>query len=97
MNTGVYIFQNIPPGGGGEIKNACLGKKIKKDERKKEKNERKGEKGKRKGEKEGKEENVPHFGGYLEKSALKMHLKRSKIEKFSAVGEPPPLRSPSLF
>ena len=54
MGTGIYIFQNIPPW--GEIENSCLGKKIKKDERKKEKKlKEKEKKGKEKGKKEGKE------------------------------------------
>ena len=50
IRPGVYIFKNIPPPRGGEIKNSCLGKKNKKKKKgKKKKNERKGEKGKRKG------------------------------------------------
>ena len=48
--SGVYIFQNIPPRG-GEIKNSCLGKKIKKRRKEKRKKmKEKGKKGKEKGE-----------------------------------------------
>ena len=49
--AGVYIFKNIPPG--GEIKNSCFGKKIKK--RRKEKRKKLKEKGKKVKEKMRKE------------------------------------------
>ena len=50
--TGVYIFKNLPPGGG--IKNSCLGKKNKKKKGKKKEISRKREKRKEKRKKEGK-------------------------------------------
>ena len=49
---GIYFQKYTPPR--GEIKNSCLGKKIKKRKKgQKKKIERKGGKGKRKGEKRG--------------------------------------------
>ena len=95
-----YIYSKIySPRGRGNKKIYVWGNKIKK--RRKEKKKKLKEKGEKEN-KEGKmlkygplvhifspqEQNwqFPHFRENLEKSALKMHLEGSKIEKFSAEG-----------
>ena len=56
--SGEYIFQNIPPWGGGNMEKLALAEKNEKIEEGKKKNRRRRENGKEKGRKGGKMEKI---------------------------------------